>query len=109
MIEKVHHIILPVSDLKRAVSFYEKILGLNKTKEWPNFAIFDVGGVQFGLAPGEKVAVHLLIDDVDKAYRKFKEKGVKFITEPKDQPFGERTATFVDPDGNIFAIEQLKK
>jgi catechol 2,3-dioxygenase-like lactoylglutathione lyase family enzyme len=109
MIEKVHHIIIPVSYLKKAVSFYENILGLKKIKEWPNFAIFDVGGVQFGLALGEKVGIHLLVDDVDKAYQRLKGKGVKFVTELKDQPWGERTATFVDPDGNTFTLEQIKK
>lgn len=109
MIEKVNHIILPVSDLKRAVAFYESILGLKKMKEWPNIAFFDVGGVQFGLAPGESVGIHLLVDDLDKAYQSLKEKGVKFVSEPKDMPWGERTATFVDPDGNMLTLEQLKK
>jgi len=109
MIEKVHHIILPVSDLKKAVSFYENILGLKKMKEWSNIVFFDVGGVQFGLAPGERIGIHLLVDDMDKTYQRLKEKEVKFVSEPKDLPWGERTATFVDPDGNVLTLEQLKK
>lgn len=109
MIEKVHHIILPVSDLKKAVSFYENILELKKMKEWPNIAFFDIGGVQFGLAPGERVGIHLLVDYLDKAYQRLKERGVKFVLEPKDLPWGERTATFVDPDGNMLTLEQIKK
>lgn len=31
-----------MSDLKRAVNFYENVLGLEKTGEWPNYATFDV-------------------------------------------------------------------
>jgi len=109
VIEKVNHIILPVSDVKRAVSFYESVLGLKKMKELPNIAFFDVGGVHFGLAPGEKVGIHLLVDDLEEAYRVLKEKGAKFVSEPKDLPWGERTATLVDPYGNMLTLEQLKK
>jgi len=98
-----------VSDLKRATAFYENVLGLKKTGEWPNYATFDVGGVQFGLEPGGKLEIFLIVDDVDKAYRELKAKGVDFITEPKDQPWGARTAGFVDPDGNRFTIETFKK
>ncbi|PIX32184.1 hypothetical protein COZ60_00480 [Candidatus Bathyarchaeota archaeon CG_4_8_14_3_um_filter_42_8] len=31
LIKKIQHITFPVSDLKRAVNFYEDVLGLKKT------------------------------------------------------------------------------
>jgi len=49
------------------------------------------------------------VDDVDEVYRKLKEKGVKFAAEPKDQYWGGRTATFLDPDENKFILTQMKK
>lgn len=49
------------------------------------------------------------VDDVDKAYKTLKEKEVKFLTKPKDQYWGGRTATFVDPDGNKFILVSFKK
>lgn len=104
---RIPHITIPVSDLKKAVSFYESILGLEKKSEWPNYAIFDVGGVELALGAG-KLEIFLLVDDVDKAYQDFKEKRVKFVTEPEDQPWGARAATIVDPDGNMFIIESFK-
>jgi uncharacterized glyoxalase superfamily protein PhnB len=55
------------------------------------------------------VGIHLLVDYLDKAYQRLKERGVKFVLEPKDLPWGERTATFVDPDGNMLTLEQIKK
>jgi len=55
------------------------------------------------------MGTHLLVDDLDKAYQSLKEKGVKFVSKPMDQPWDERQATFVDADGNTFTIEQLKK
>ena len=109
MIERVYHVSFPASDVKRTVSFYENVLGLRKTGEWPNYATFDVGGVQFGFGPEEKLEIFLIVDDIDKAYQTLKEKGVKFLAEPKDQHWGARTATLVDPDGNRFTIETFKK
>jgi catechol 2,3-dioxygenase-like lactoylglutathione lyase family enzyme len=109
VIKRVYHITFPVSDLKKAVPFYENILELKKTGEWSNYATFDVGGVQFGLEPSKRFEIFLLVDDVDETYRDLKTKGVKFTTEPKDQHWGARTATFMDPDGNKFTIETFKK
>jgi catechol 2,3-dioxygenase-like lactoylglutathione lyase family enzyme len=109
VIKKVHYIRFPVSDLKRAISFYQNVLGLDKTSEWPSGAIFDVGGVQFGLELGRPPEIFLLVDNVNEAYKTLKEKGVKFVAEPKDQPWGARTATFVDPDGNKFTIEHFRE
>ena len=109
MIKKLCHITFPISDLKRAAAFYENVLGLEKTGEWPNYVEFDVGGVQIGLEPGGKLEIFLLVEDVDKAYRDLKEKGVKFAKEPKDQHWGGRTAPFIDPDGNMFTLVHFKK
>jgi catechol 2,3-dioxygenase-like lactoylglutathione lyase family enzyme len=107
-IKRIPHITLGASDMKRTVSFYEQILGLEKISEWPTGVIFDVAGVELGLEPGHKPEICLLVEDVDKAYRDLKDKGVRFATEPKDQPWGARDATFHDPDGNIFVIESFQ-
>jgi predicted enzyme related to lactoylglutathione lyase len=109
VIERVYYIRFPVSDLKRAISFYEDVLGLKKTSEWSTGAIFDVGGVQFGLETGRKPEIFLLVENVDETYKNLKEKGVRFVSEPKDQPWGARTATFADSEGNMFTIEHFKK
>jgi len=109
LIRKIRNITFPVSDLKKAVDYYENILGLKKTGEWGNYAIFDVGGVELALEPKGRFMVFLLVDDVDEAYRIYKEKGVKFVTEPKDQYWGGRIAEFADPDGNKFILVSFKK
>jgi len=109
VIEKLYHITFPVSDIKKTIDFYENILGLKKRGEWPNYVEFDVGGIHFGFAQRGKLEIFLLVDDVDKAYQSLKEKGVQFVTEPKNMHWGARAATFVDPDGNKFTIETFKK
>jgi uncharacterized glyoxalase superfamily protein PhnB len=51
----------------------------------------------------------MLVDDVDEAYKRLRQKGVKFATEPKDQYWGGRTAAFLDPDENKFILVHFKK
>jgi catechol 2,3-dioxygenase-like lactoylglutathione lyase family enzyme len=109
LISKIQHITFTVSDIKKAVSFYEDVLGLKKTGEWGNYVVFDVGGVELAFGINEKFQMFLRTDDVDEAYKNLKAKGVKFLTEPKDQFWGGRTAEFVDSDGNRFILESFKK
>jgi len=111
VIEKIENITFPVKDLKRAVVFYENVVGLKKTNEWSNYATFDVGGTIFGLDsdPKAELQVYITVGDVDKMYNDLKEKGVKFLTEPRDQYWGGRTAKFADPDGNKFILVSFKK
>ena len=42
--------------------------------------------------------------EVDAAYNKLKSKGVEFVASPKLQSWGEYTAFFSDPDGNIHEL-----
>ena len=47
--------------------------------------------------------------NVDSDYQQLKAKGVQFIKLPETQPWGQRTAYFPDPDGNIWEIQQWIK
>lgn len=114
MIKRINHISFAVSDLKEITRFYENVLGLKKTGEWSNYVIFDIGGVDLGFEPGGRKGrkedapdIFMLVDNVDDAYKKLKAKGVKFVSEPKDQYWGGRTASFLDPDENVFILVQL--
>ena len=111
MIEKIDNITFPVKDLKKAIAFYENVVGLKKSKEWSNYATFDVGGVIFGLDsdPKAELQIYMRVDDVDKIYNILKGRGVKFLTEPKDQWWGGRTAMFKDLDGNKFILVSFKE
>lgn len=107
-IKRIPYIRVCVEDLKKSVAFYQDILGLEKINEWPAGAIFDIAGTPLGIELRARPEICLLVDDVDKAYQNFKNKGVKFVTEPRDQPWGGRAATFVDPDGKTFTIESFQ-
>ncbi len=106
--------------MKETIAFYEGVLGLKKTAEWGNYVTFDAGGLDLAFEPGGKKGTKvghkegmpdffMEVDDVDQAYGKLKDKGVKFVTEPGDQYWGGRTATFLDPDGYMFILTRLKE
>ncbi|MDI6690392.1 MAG: VOC family protein [Candidatus Bathyarchaeota archaeon] len=116
MIRTVWCVTFYVSDLEKAVEFYEKTLGLEKKYEYSSYVGFECGGVEIGLIPklarGQKVSplspsVEFLVDDVEKVCGELQRKGVKFMKELHDEPWGGRQATFTDPDGNILEIAQI--
>lgn len=116
MIKTVWCITFYVSDLRRAAKFYEETLGLEKKYEYSSYVGFECGGVEIGLIPKAKEeqkgspvspSVEFLVDDVNKMYNELKNRGVKFIKELHDEPWGGRQAAFTDPDGNTLEIAQI--
>ena len=106
---------LTVTDLSQAVTFYRDLLGLPLKYQFPDYAGFDVGGVELGLKrwggkepprEGEPV-VNFLVDDVGRAFRELSGKGVRFTKGPEDTPWGGRIALFQDPDGNTLQLTQI--
>jgi len=99
MIKTVWCITFYVSDLKKATKFYEETLGLEKKYEYSSYVGFECGGMEIGLIPKleeeQKVSplspsVEFLVDDVEKVYDELKSKGVKFIKELHEEPWGGR-------------------
>lgn len=114
---KLGNITIRVSDLKEATAFFEEKVGLPKTYEWSNYVTFNAGGgLRFCLKPGGKRGpkesfpdLYFEVEDIDEAYDRLKGRGVTFVGEPKDQYWGGRTATFLDPDENRYTLVQLKE
>ncbi|MCD6263788.1 VOC family protein [Candidatus Bathyarchaeota archaeon] len=115
MIKRIWDVTFTVSDLGRAIWFYEEVLGLQKKYEFKDYAGFDCGGVEIGLKTwgglekprkGEP-CVNFLVEDVDEAYKTLRQRGVTFLKEPDDTPWGGRIALFTDPDGNLLQITQI--
>lgn len=112
-----------VSDLARAVAFYRDVLGLPLQMEHAEFgyASFAPEGGRLGLArvdPGAPEAASLVgrhtgvglgVADLDRAHRELAAKGVRFPMPPERQPWGGYMATFADPDGNVFYLDQLRE
>ncbi|MCD0466058.1 VOC family protein [Flavobacterium sp. ENC] len=124
---KFSNIRLLVNNFDNCFTFYNDILGLecNWGKPGENYASFTVGGTSV-LAlfkqelmssaitngkPGEneilqdKIAIIIQVDNVDETYITLQNKGVIFLTEPKDMnAWGIRVTHFRDPENNLFEL-----
>jgi predicted enzyme related to lactoylglutathione lyase len=58
--------------------------------------------------PGGGPPIVMRVEDCRKAAAELKGNRVKFVQEPREYPWGV-SATFSDPDGNLFSINQLPK
>jgi predicted enzyme related to lactoylglutathione lyase len=56
-------------------------------------------------APGKAPPIVLAVPDCRKAHQEMSARGVEFTLAPFDHPWG-TTATFKDPDGNLFSMNQ---
>jgi predicted enzyme related to lactoylglutathione lyase len=114
MIIRVWDVTFTVTNLDRAVNFYENVLGLQKKYQFSSYVGFDCGGVEIGLVPGRMTEVQedapcvdFLVRDVDEVYHTLRERGVRFLKEPHDTPWGSHIALFTDPDGNVLQLVQI--
>jgi len=126
MINKINTTVLFVRDFDACVKFYRDILGLKVKDTDVGFTSFDVAGQELALmdlptasqmiseeaVQPAKEGVHRVLlgaflDNCDEAYETLKAKGVQFIKPPTTQPWGQRTAYFKDPDGNIWEISHF--
>ena len=122
-ISQICYVNIFVSDLARSVEFYRDTLGLPLQFEAENFgyASFAPEGIRLGLAAvdpkapdssklvGRHTGVGFGVPDLDTSYRQLSAKAVQFTMIPTKQPWGGYMATFADPDGNIFYLDQLRE
>lgn len=95
-----------------AKKLYKETLGLPVAQENPNFIMFETKGSRLAfhrLPKGPRldrqtVELHLEVDDVDNVYASLQRKGVKFSEKPANMPWGNRMASFHDPEGYVVEI-----
>ena len=116
--------VLFVSDYARSVGFYRDVVGLEYVHGTDGVdAYFQLGpdglllisqetadgllspvDVDHEPARGARFVIATDVGDVDAAYAELRSKGVEFVREPEDRPWGLRCAHFRDPDGNVWEI-----
>ena len=62
---------------------------------------------RIGNQTGGRVFLFLHTDDFDRDYATFRARGVRFVHEPQEQPYG-TVAVFRDPWGNLWDLLQPK-
>lgn len=116
-ITRVWLAMIPVSDLDKALEFYNQTLGLAIALDAREFDHAEVGPeeplAKIGLrAAGDLPAgrrrsgVVLDTDDIHALYEDLVKKGVEFTTPPTKMPWGGIVADFLDPDGNELEVVQ---
>ena len=115
-----------VSDLKKMVRFYNKVIGIDI--EWDgkgHYAEFKHEGIRFamyernelpkllGLNPSYPKGINGTFelafnvgtpDNVDKVFSRFVTAGATPIYEPRNEPWKMRSAMIADPEGNLIEI-----
>jgi uncharacterized glyoxalase superfamily protein PhnB len=64
-------------------------------------------GSRVGNQTGGRVFLFLHTDDFWRDYRRYRERGVEFVREPKEEAFG-TAVVFRDLYGNLWDLVQLK-
>lgn len=105
----------PVSDLQRSKKFYGETLGWSLQTDEPGVAGFAFGESYLVIHTDDRSpaaqryggGMHALVqvEDVDGEHARLKGLGVQ-VSELCDQPWGQRTFTFSDPDGYAWQYGQ---
>ena len=116
---------LAVREASRALDWYVEVFGARETVRYVGddgrvgHAEIDLGGASFYLsdeypdhgavAPatlgGSPVSLNVNVDDVDAVWERAVAAGADGQRPPEDQPYGERSSTFVDPFGHRWMVQ----
>lgn len=115
---------LIIKDATKAISFYEQVFGATELMRFdgPNGTIahaeLQIGDSRIMVADehpqmgfrgpqstgGTPVGLMLYVDDVDRVFRRAVEAGAKTQQELKDQFYGDRSGTLIDPFGHRWTV-----
>lgn len=131
MRQAIAHVALVVRDYDEAIEFYTKRLGFQlledsyqpeQDKRWVVVAPPGNRGSTLLLArasneeqarfagnqSGGRVFLFLCTDDFERDYSAMRERGVRFVREPKDRDYG-KVAVFEDLYGNLWDLVEFRR
>ncbi len=117
-------VVLPVSDIDRSIAFYRDQVGFHLDHDTTNehmhvvqltphgsgcSVVFGDLPAQTKMAPGSMKSLQLVVADADAARQELLERGVE-VSEITvfDERDGGTFFGFSDPDGNTWAVQQIK-
>ena len=116
-LDKLSLVIFYVRDPMASLAFYRDLLGMKVTEASPQWVQLDCGGTSLALHPHPSLPekrdasnpwVVFQVDDVHGAYQALLDKGVKFISAPKQvcayDTYVGMSADLADPDGNLLSL-----
>jgi catechol 2,3-dioxygenase-like lactoylglutathione lyase family enzyme len=125
MMNQIALITILTDDVPALARFYRDVLGFPVKSELEGYVEFESPGVRFSVAArtemlnatdhisyrerkvGQAFELAFPLDTpgaVDKAYAEIVAKGAVPVKAPADMPWGQHTAFFADPEGNIHEL-----
>ncbi len=114
---KLTHVRINVSNLAKAVDWYEHVLGFEKNGGWPpekptymDFCAADgaVIAIMEGLTGKSCARLNFVVENVNELWARLKDQ-VEIVEPLMDTPWGTRKFTIMDLDGNELGFVQAKK
>ena len=110
--------IITTPDLARALGFYRDLLDGAVSYRFPEsgppvYVSLELAASHLGIgedstaveATGpQRFSLWVYATDCSEAIERLRANGVQIVEEPVDQPWGERVARVVDPDGNVVIV-----
>jgi predicted enzyme related to lactoylglutathione lyase len=117
-IKEIGFVAIPVTEMIRARSFYEEVLGLKTSEEMMSgkWIEYSVGGDTLAIAnvgdgnwlPSDQgTGAAFEVENFDEAIKRLRDQHVPFAAEPFETPCCQM-AVVQDPDGNKLIIHKLK-
>jgi len=111
-LSRIAAIMLGVRDLPAAIAFYKDKLGLKLMMQEPALALLQCGNVMLGLSPrhmnaaplAEAVEVSFGVDNLRPTHKALGEKGVAFLSEPRQVTPADFAVHFRDVDGHLLSL-----
>jgi len=123
---QINLITIVTDNVERMKTFYRDVIGFKIEQELENYVEFKSEGVRFSVCSRQIMAevtnghpsyseekrgqaFELAFpcespEDVEKSYKELIDKGATPIKQPSQMPWGQTTAFFADPDGNIHEL-----
>lgn len=122
---RIDLITILTDDVPRLAAFYRDLLGFTVVTDMGGYVEFASEGVRFSIcartvmyeatghdsfarpASGQQFELAFPVaspEAVDSSYERLLAQGATAVKGPADMPWGQRTAFFADPDGNIHEI-----
>jgi predicted enzyme related to lactoylglutathione lyase len=112
-VPRLFRVILPVTDITKAASFYARLLGTPGERVSPNRHYFDCGGTILACVEPQEAGrytpnpedIFFAVSDIEAVYSRAKEAGCRQIDKKIEmQHWGERAFFAEDPFGNSLGF-----
>lgn len=121
MVKELFTVCLLVNNFERSLSFYKDVLELEVNNVNSKFADFKVNGTSLAIFEkdeatlmfpkrfmnaGGGTVLAFQVDNISEYCQDLAKKGVKVFEGPKETPWGQKVAYFLDPDKNVWEVSE---